>query len=153
MKTTAITHLVAFTALTLNAYCVEISQSTINVNSSNRTITQFSNDLSLQDSKIYSPTEVDTQAEYSGGIKRLNEFFSKSFKMPSAAMEAGVSGKISMEFVVEKDGSVSNIKYSKDLGFGTGEEAVRVLKKAGKFKGASKNGQSVRALMTHAFVI
>lgn len=53
---------------------------------------------------------------------------------------------LEVNFVVEKDGNLSNIKVIKDIGHGTGNEAIRVLKKAPKWIPATNNHRLVRTL-------
>ena len=57
-----------------------------------------------------------------------------------------MKGKIFIQFVVEKDGSLTDIKVMRDLGYGTGAEAIRVLKKSPKWKPGIQNGRAVRVL-------
>ncbi|MNY74901.1 Gram-negative bacterial tonB protein [compost metagenome] len=49
-----------------------------------------------------------------------------------------------MQFMVEKDGSLSEFKIEKDLGYGAGDEAIRVLKLSPKWIPATENGKAVR---------
>ena len=67
------------------------------------------------------------------------------------AREQGVSGKVIMQFVVERDGSLTDIKVLRDLGLGTGEEAVRLLKSMPKWKPGIQNGRPVRVAYTLPF--
>ena len=57
-----------------------------------------------------------------------------------------LKGKVFVTFVVEKDGSLSDIKVIRDIGLGTGEEAIRVLKECPKWLPGEQNGQKVRVL-------
>ena len=57
-----------------------------------------------------------------------------------------MSGKVYVTFVVEKDGSLTDIKVIRDIGFGTGKEAIRVLKSSPKWTPGEKNGKKVRVL-------
>ena len=56
-----------------------------------------------------------------------------------------VSGKVIVAFVVEKDGSLTDIKVLRDIGFGTGKEAIRVLKLSPKWIPGQQNGHVVRS--------
>jgi protein TonB len=62
--------------------------------------------------------------------------------------EEGLSGKIMVSFIVETDGSLSNIKVLKDIGYGSGAEAIRVLKKSPKWMPGKQNGKPVRVEYT-----
>ncbi len=75
-------------------------------------------------------------------------FFGKNLKYPQQAAKMGIEGKVFIEFVVEKDGSITNGKVRKDIGYGCGEEAVRVLNTMPKWTPAKQNGKPTRLKMT-----
>ncbi|MDR7208352.1 M56 family metallopeptidase [Flavobacterium piscis] len=102
------------------------------------------NALNKNDLKISYDTTSIKEPQFPQGIEEFYKFVGSNFKMPSVASKSKVSGKILMEFIVEKDGSLSEIKVLKDLGYGLGEEAIRVLKLSPKWNPASKNGLPVR---------
>lgn len=84
--------------------------------------------------------QVDKKPDFPGGIMEFYSFVGKNFKVP----EAKVNGKVFIQFVVEKDGSLTNIKSVRDIGHGTGEEAVRVLKISPKWIPGEQDGKKVR---------
>lgn len=90
---------------------------------------------------IYNPTEVEVKPEFNGGMENFYAFVSKNYKMPD---EEGLRGKVFLTFIVESDGSLTDIKVRRDIGFGTGNEAVRVLKLSQKWNPAELNGKKVR---------
>lgn len=92
--------------------------------------------------KIYSTSEI--LPEFPGGMPAFSKFLQKNYQYSKEAREHGVFGRVIMSFVVEKDGSLTDIKVLKDLGFGTGEEAVRLLKKSPKWKPGIQNGRLVK---------
>lgn len=99
------------------------------------------------DNNIY--TDVDIQGEFKGGEDKLLEFVRTQFRMPPAAVELGISGIIFIQFVVEKDGTISNMKAiappERQLGYGLEQECMRVVKMtSGKWKPAQKAGVKVR---------
>lgn len=96
-----------------------------------------------QDTTVYDIKDVDLNPGYSDGMDAFYKFIQQNFKSPE---EEGISGKIISTFIVEIDGSISDIKIIQDVGFGSGNEIIRVLKKAGKWNAAQKNGKSVRSL-------
>lgn len=85
---------------------------------------------------------VEFKPEYPGGMEAFYKHIEKNYKTPSDKNFKG--GKFFITFVIEKDGSVSDIKIVRDIGFGTGKEAIRVLKMCKKWKPAEQNGQKVR---------
>lgn len=100
-------------------------------------------------SSLYSASVVDVMPEYPGGIGAFYKWVGQNYKYPKAALEAGVSGKIIVTFVVEKDGSLTDIKrVGKGLGFGTGQEAIRVLQTSKKWKPGIQKGRPVRVQYT-----
>ncbi|MDR7210780.1 energy transducer TonB [Flavobacterium piscis] len=87
-------------------------------------------------------SSVDKQPEFPGGPDALyNEFIKKNYKTPNVK---GLKGKVYVTFIVEKNGTLSNIKILRDIGYGTGEEAIRVLKLSPKWVPAKKNDKPVR---------
>lgn len=90
--------------------------------------------------KIY--TSVETMPEYPGGINTFRQFIAANYNIPKANRD--IKGTLIINFVIEPDGSMSNIKVVRDLGFGTGFEAVRVLKLADKWIPGIQNGRPVR---------
>ncbi len=91
--------------------------------------------------------------EYPGGQEAFGKEFQNKFKWPALALEQGVSGRIVVQFVVEKDGSLTDIKVLKDLGMGTGAETSRVLKLMKKWKPGVQNGKNVRVAFTLPIVM
>ena len=74
----------------------------------------------------YAAKDLDKQPSFLGGIQKFYAYVGNNFEKPELNEETTVTVKVS--FVVEKDGSMSNIKIVDDPGFGLGQEAVRVLK-------------------------
>ncbi|WP_281634612.1 M56 family metallopeptidase [Flavobacterium luteolum] len=84
------------------------------------------------------------QPQFPGGIEKFYMFVGQNFKMPEEFSKQKKDGKLFIEFMVEKDGSLSEFKIVKDLGYGAGEEAIRVLKLSPKWIPATENGQAVQ---------
>jgi len=87
---------------------------------------------------------VEKMPEPYGGAAAWSKFLSKNLKYPNMAIDEHVQGKVWVSFIVEKDGHLSNIVIERGLGFGTNEEALRVLKMAPAWKPGIQNGQPVR---------
>jgi len=83
-----------------------------------------------------------------GGESAWSKFLNKNLRYPIPAQEEGVSGKVILSFVIEKDGSLSNIVVERPANHGFDEEAVRVLKLAKAWKPGKQNGQPVRVKYT-----
>lgn len=96
--------------------------------------------------KIHSFCEV--MPAFPGGDSALRKCIDSIITYPPIAIESGAEGKVIVSFVVEKDGSVSQIRImSKKIGMGLEEEAIRVVKLLPKFIPGSENGVTVRVLM------
>ena len=79
-----------------------------------------------------------------------NGYLAKNIQYPIQARENEVTGRVFLKFVVEKDGSISNVTVTrgKELGNGLPEEAVRALKVAPKWKPGKQGGHAVRSQMS-----
>jgi len=93
-------------------------------------------------------TAVEVEPEPIGGLQKFYDFLGKKIQYPNAAKEAGTTGKVIMQFVVERDGSLTDIKVLREPGNGLGDEATRVLKIAPKWKPGIQNGKPVRVQYT-----
>ncbi|WP_456312793.1 M56 family metallopeptidase [Pseudomonas shirazensis] len=89
---------------------------------------------------------VEKQPEFPGGIVEFYKFIGKNFKMPAEASKNKIEGKVLMEFMVEKDGTLSEFRIKKDLGYGLGAEAERVLKLSPKWNPGTQEGQPIRVM-------
>lgn len=87
--------------------------------------------------------EVETQPEYPGGMEAFYKFVGENYEAPE---ESGLKGKVIISFMVEKDGSLTDFKIVRDIGFGTGKEAIRVLRLCPKWKSGKINNEPVRTL-------
>jgi len=87
---------------------------------------------------------IDVMPEPVGGAAAWAKFLQKNLRFPAVAQEEGESGRVIVSFVIEKDGSLSNIVVERPAGHGFDEEAMRVLKLAKAWKPGKQNGQPVR---------
>jgi len=92
--------------------------------------------------------KVDKQARYLFGNDSLAQYMSANFQYPDMAKLHNIEGTVYLNFVVEPNGYVSNIKVEKGLGGGCSEEAVRLVGET-KWKPAEKNGKRVRSRMVY----
>lgn len=95
------------------------------------------------DNQIYSTAGIEVKPDFPGGINKFYKFVGDNYQTPE---EEGLKGKVYVTFVVEKDGSLTDIKVIRDIGYGTGKEAIRVLKKCPKWTPGEQNGKKVRVL-------
>jgi TonB family protein len=94
--------------------------------------------------KVYDYVSLEKQAEFPGGMARFYEYWSKNVKYPAEAIENNIEGNVFLSFIVEKDGTLSDIQVERSLGSGTDEEAVRVLKGSPKWIAGIQKGKAVR---------
>ncbi len=73
----------------------------------------------------------------------LEDFVSSELKYPELAREYRVEGKVNLNFLVEKDGSLSNFEVKDGIGFGCDEEAIRIIESFPAWKPAIRNGEVV----------
>jgi uncharacterized membrane-anchored protein len=97
------------------------------------------------DNRISEKTNVK-QPQFPGGIEKFYMFVGQNFRMPEEFSKHKMEGKLFVEFMVEKDGSLSEFKIVKDLGYGVSDEVIRVLKLSPKWIPATENGQTVRVM-------
>jgi hypothetical protein len=84
---------------------------------------------------------TDVRPTFPGGIQAFYDFVAKNYKMPEVK---DLKGRVFIKFIVEADGSLSEIESVRDIGHGTGEEAVRVLKLSPNWIPGEENGKPVR---------
>ncbi|GAB3896253.1 energy transducer TonB [Spirosoma agri] len=87
---------------------------------------------------------VEQQPEYPGGIDALRTFLSKNLTYPRPAASSGIAGRVYVSFVVNSDGSLTDVHVQKGIGFGCDEEAVRVIQKMPRWKPGKQAGRPVR---------
>lgn len=98
-----------------------------------------------KDTTILDFNEITEQPTFNGGIQAFYNYIGKNFKIPDVEK---LDGKIIVSFIIEKDGSISEVKVLRDIGYGTGEEAIRVLTDSPKWNPGTKEGKPVRVLYT-----
>ncbi len=89
-------------------------------------------------------TIVETMPSFPGGQEKLMQYLATNIKYPQIARESNVQGRVYLSFVVEPDGSVSNVKVLRGIGAGCDEEAMRVVKAMPKWSPGKQRGKSVR---------
>lgn len=93
--------------------------------------------------KVYELSGIETKPDFNGGLKKFYEFIGQNFRTPDVQ---GLKGKIYVSFLIDVDGTVTSIQVLKDIGYGTKEEAIRVMKICPKWIPGMQNGVPVRCL-------
>ncbi|MBB6240240.1 protein TonB [Pedobacter sp. AK013] len=96
------------------------------------------------DKEIYIAGGVDEYPEFNGGAKAWSKYMERNLRYPSRAQDEGAAGKVYVSFVVEKDGSITDVSVIKGIGFGCDEEAIKVIKKSPLWKPGKNRGMPVR---------
>jgi periplasmic protein TonB len=91
---------------------------------------------------------VEVMPEFEGGEKALMQYLGNKMRYPAAAQKEKVEGLVVVSFVVNPDGKISNAEILKGLGFGTDEEALRVISNMPAWKPGKQNGRPVAVRYT-----
>ncbi len=89
-------------------------------------------------------TVVEDQPLYPGGEEARLRFLEENLRYPLVAREAGIQGTVFVTFVVERDGSVTDVRILRGIGGGCDEEAIRVVKLMPRWEPGRQRGQAVR---------
>ncbi len=88
---------------------------------------------------------VEQPAEFPGGMAALMRWLNNNMRYPEAAQQNDIQGRVTVNFVVEKDGSIANVKIAKGVDKDLDREALRVVKKMPKWQPGKNNGVAVRS--------
>ena len=104
-------------------------------------LTADAEDLTIELKKVVMP-------EFPGGAAECFKFLAKNIRYPKNAQKNGVQGRVILQFVVDKDGSIDNIKVVRGISWDLNDEAKRVVKKMPKWKPGTIGGEPARILFT-----
>lgn len=135
----------------------EIEESTENVSQNEVTKTNDNSSKQLQAAVTTSQEEketvevlnnamVDTPVKFRGGESALLQFISQNLVYPVIAQEQEIQGSVILEFVVEKDGSIGDVKVIKSLSKECDQAAIDVVRKLPRFIPARKQGKPVAVM-------
>ena len=102
----------------------------------------------VEDEQPVSIAMVEQKPEFPGGEAAMYKWLGDNIVYPSAASEEGVQGRVVVEFVVGKDGSISNVKVVRPRHPALDKEALRVVKAMPKWLPGRNNGQPVKVTYT-----
>jgi len=100
----------------------------------------------VEESKVFDV--VEEMPQFPGGPSALFEYLSKNIKYPVVAEENGVQGRVIVTFVVERDGSITDVKVVKSVDPSLDKEATRVVKSMPHWIPGKQNGSAVRVKYT-----
>ncbi len=87
---------------------------------------------------------VEQMPEFPGGQEAMFAYIGKELKYPKEAIDRGIEGAVFIQFVVERDGSIGEVKVLRGIGGGCDEEAVRVVQGMPKWSPGKQSGKEVR---------
>ncbi len=87
---------------------------------------------------------VEVMPEYPGGMEALIDYLGSNIKYPDQAKKEGIEGKVFVNFIIEKDGSIGETKVIRSIGGGCDEEAVRVVSQMPNWTPGTQRGEAVR---------
>lgn len=91
-------------------------------------------------------TKVEIESSYPGGAGAWMRYLNKTFRYPQEAQDDGIQGTVVVQFIVDKEGNVSEVEaVSGPSTGGLRDEAIRVIKKSGKWEPAVQNGRKVKS--------
>ena len=97
-----------------------------------------------ENTKVYDFVSLEKQPEFVGGMAKFFEYLKKTVKYPKEAQDKNIAGKVFLTFIVEKDGTLTDIRVTRKLGHGLDEEAIRILKESPKWSPGIQEGKAVR---------
>jgi TonB family protein len=106
--------------------------------------------LNKDNSQVFAA--VEQAPSFPGGFDAFYKFLARNTVYPAAMRANNIQGKVIVTFVVEKDGSLSNVRALRGPGYGANEEAVRVVSLSPKWTPGNQNGRAVRVQFTTAIM-
>jgi len=95
-------------------------------------------------SKVHDFVSIEKQPSFPGGMEKFYEYLSQNLKYPAEAKANKIQGKVFLSFIVEADGKLNHIHVDRKLGYGTDEEAVRVVEESPNWTPGMLHGKAVR---------
>lgn len=100
--------------------------------------------MAQQKEKVFDFVALEFPPNYPGGMANFYKLIANNIKYPEAAKKNNIEGIVLVSFIIEKNGTLSNVEVQRGLGYGTDEEAVRVLKLSQKWSPGTQKGKAVR---------
>lgn len=87
---------------------------------------------------------LEEMPEFPGGEAAMFKFISKKIKYPKKARKNNIQGRVTVQFVIDEEGNVTEAKVLKGIGYGCDEEALRVVNSMPKWTPGTQKGDEVR---------
>jgi protein TonB len=99
----------------------------------------------VEDNTVYNYQSMESPPTYPGGMEKFYAWLGNTIRYPAMATDNNIQGTVYVTFTIEKDGMVTDVRVEgRKLGYGTDEEAVRVLKLSKRWNVGMQNGRPVR---------
>lgn len=95
---------------------------------------------------------VETMPEFPGGATAMMKFIADNLKYPASAQDSGIQGRVSVQFVINTDGSVTAVEVIRGIDTALDKEAIRIVKSMPKWKPGMQRGKAVRVKYTMPIV-
>ena len=95
---------------------------------------------------------VEEMPQFPGGAAKMMEFIQKNIQYPMTAQENGIQGRVFVNFVIEPDGSITNVTVMRGIGGGCDEEAIRIVQSMPNWKPGKQRGVAVRSSFTVSII-
>ena len=125
-----------------NSYDIPDDIEITNIEDYDVTILDFTDEVEVDPDVIF--FHVENQPEFPGGYKALMQYLSRNIRYPSLEQEMGISGKVYISFVVNKNGSIVDVEVMKGVNESLNAEAMRVIKQMPNWKPGKQGGKNVR---------
>ena len=87
---------------------------------------------------------VEEMPQFPGGAAKMMEYVQQNLIYPEEARANNVQGRVFVNFIIERDGTISNVEVKRGIGSGCDEEAVRLVKLMPKWTPGKQRGNAVR---------
>lgn len=98
----------------------------------------------VEDTQVYNFQSMENPPQYPGGMQKFYDFIGATLRYPPMAADNNIEGAVLVSFTIEKDGTLTEPKVDRKLGYGTDEEALRVLRMSKRWNPGMQNGKPVR---------
>ncbi len=107
--------------------------------------------VTTMEEKVFEQFELQKSPTFPGGPEALYQFIAKELHYPESARMKNIRGMVVLTFIVEKNGTITNVNIVKDIGHGCGEEAKRVVLTMPPWTPGELKGLPIRAKYTLPF--
>ncbi|QOG04060.1 energy transducer TonB [Flavobacterium sp. MDT1-60] len=134
-----------FLFLIFICFAQNISSQTEDVKITPENVNNYKGVVINEENQVYNTAGLEVKPEFPGGKEAFDRYIKDNYKNPENPQ---IKGRVYMTFIIEKDGSLSDIKVLRDIGHGTGAEAIRVLKMSPKWIPGKQNNNVVRTFFS-----